>query len=145
MGLVCFEGGTRGIYEQDLPGPSVSMPAVIGTEGKIKTGKDGVILLQKDDSDGWKEITPTAVKTNQYDELIDWIEGTVPDHRGNGRQARYTMEIMMAIYESLRIKSVVVMPLKTRDNPLEMMVNDGTLPVLVEGRYDIRAPFDDQK
>jgi len=29
------------------------------------------------------------------------------------------MEIMMAIYESLRIKNVVKMPLKTRELPLE--------------------------
>jgi hypothetical protein len=84
------------------------------------------------------------VGTDQYQELIDWIEGKVDKHRGNGRQARYTMEIMMAIYESLRIKNVVTMPLETRESPLELMVEEGTLPVLEEGRYDIRAPFPEQ-
>ena len=33
MGLVCFEGGARGIYEGDLPEPNVSMPKIAGTEG----------------------------------------------------------------------------------------------------------------
>ena len=37
MGLVCFEGGARGIYEGDLPEPSVSMPNIAGTEGQIVT------------------------------------------------------------------------------------------------------------
>lgn len=144
MGLICFEGGTRGIYEGDLPGPGVSMPTVTGTEGKIKSGKGGV-LLHDDKVGGWQEITPPPVKTNQFQDLIDWIEGKIPDHRGSGRQARYTMEIMMAIYESLRIKNVVVIPFETRESPLDLMVKDGTLPVLKEGRYDIRAPFPEQK
>ena len=54
------------------------------------------------------------------------------------------MEIMMAIYESLRIKNVVNMPLETKESPLELMVQDGTLPVLKEGRYDIRRAFPEQ-
>jgi len=51
---------------------------------------------------------------------------------------------MMAIYESLRIKDVVHIPMETKELPLELMVNDGTLPVLVEGKYDLRKPFDGQ-
>jgi len=145
MGLVCFEGGTRGIYEEDLPEEKVTMPTITGTEGKIKMGEGGTILLQNDKVAGWREITPPPVETDQYQELIDWMEGKIPDHRSNGRQARYTMEIMMAIYESLRTKSVITMPLETKESPLELMVADGTLPVLEEGRYDIRAPFPEEK
>jgi predicted dehydrogenase len=145
MGLVCFEGGARGIYEGDLPEPRVTFPRVTGTEGKIKTGEGGVVLLQNDKVSGWQEITPPPAETDQFQELIDWMEGKIPEHRSSGRQARYTMEIMMAIYESLRIKNVVIMPLKTKKSPLDLMVEDGTLPVLKEGRYDIRAPFPEQK
>lgn len=145
MGLVCFEGGTRGIYEGDLPEAKVTMPTITGTEGKIKSGKDGTILLQNDKSAGWKEITPSPVETDQYQELIDWMEGKIPDHRGNGRQARYTLEIMLAFYESLRIKNVVTMPMENKESPLDIMVEDGTLPVLEKGRYDIRTPFPEEK
>ena len=145
MGLVCFEGGTRGIYEGDLPEPGLSMPAVTGTAGKINTGEGGAVLLHDDKTGGWQEITPAPVETNQFQELIDCIEGKIPEHRSNGRQARYTMEIMLAIYESLRIKDIVKMPLETKENPLDMMVENGALPVLKEGRYDIRAPFSEQK
>ena len=51
---------------------------------------------------------------------------------------------MMAIYESLRIKNVVNIPMETKELPLELMVNDGTLPVLEAGRYDLRTPFEGQ-
>ena len=61
-----------------------------------------------------------------------------------GKQARGTMEIMMAMYETMRIKNIVKMPLETKESPLEMMVADGTLPVLQEGRYDLRSPFPGQ-
>ena len=145
MGLVCFEGGTRAIYEGDLPDPPVSMPRITGSEGQIRMGEDGVILLQNNQASGWQAITPPPEPKNQYQELIDWIEGRVDEHRSTGHQARYTMEIMMAIYESLRIKSVVTMPLQTEESPLELMIADGTLPVLEEGRYDIRRPFPEQQ
>ena len=144
MGLICFEGGARGVYEGDLPGPRITLPLVTGSEGTIKAGEDGLLLLRTEADCGWREITPPPVETTQYQELLDWIEGKIPEHRSSGRQARYTMEIMMAIYESLRIKSVVPMPLTTRDSPLELMVADGTLSVLHEGRYDLRAPFPEQ-
>ena len=145
MGLVCFEGGTRGLYESDLPEPSVPIPLISGTEGRITEGADGEILLQNEKVSGWQKIQPRLEETNQYQELTDWMEGQIPEHRSSGRQARYTMEIMMAIYESLRIKNVVIMPLETRESPLELMVADGTLPILKEGRYDIRRPFPEQK
>ena len=144
MGLVCFEGGARGIYEGDLPEPSVSHPKIAGTEGQIRNGPDGTLLLQNGDAKGWQTITPPPQTKNQYDEFIEWIEGEIPDHRGSGVQARYTLEIMMAIYESLRIKDVVHIPMETKELPLELMVNDGTLPVLVEGKYDLRKPFEGQ-
>ncbi len=145
MGLVCFEGGTRGIYEGDLPESKVTVPLVTGTEGKIKIGEGDVVLLQNDKVAGWKEITPPPVETNQFQELIDWMEGKVPDHRNNGQTARCTLEIMLAFHESLRIKNVVTMPMENKGSPLDMMVEDGTLPVLVEGRYDIRKPFPQEK
>lgn len=85
------------------------------------------------------------METDQYQELIDWMEEKIPDHRGNGRQARYTLEIMLAFYESLRIKNVVMMPMETKESPLDMMVEDGTLPVIKPGRYDIRTPFPEER
>jgi predicted dehydrogenase len=145
MGLICFEGGARATYEGDLPEPRPIYPEIIGTEGKIKVGEGGKILLHTDQEAGWREIDPPPVETDQYQELFDWIEGKIPEHRSTGYQARYTLEIMMAIYESLRIKDVVRLPLETRESPLEIMVADGTLPVLKEGRYDLRAPFPEEQ
>ena len=50
----------------------------------------------------------------------------------------------MGIFESLRTRNVVTMPLQTRECPLDLMIADGSLPVLVEGRYDLRRPFPEE-
>jgi predicted dehydrogenase len=149
MGLVCFEGGARGVYEGDLPEPGVPMAVVYGTEGQIQAESGGVrpsgqVLLQNNDRAGWQEIEPPPVEVTQYDEFVAWLDGDIEEHRSSGVQARYTLEIMMAIYESLRIRGVVELPLTTRECPLDLMIDDGTLPVREAGRYDLRAPFPDQ-
>jgi predicted dehydrogenase len=145
MGLICFSNGARLIIECDLPGPEfpvgLNTPLVYGSEGMMIPLNDRLLLLTR--RGGWREMTfmdGGDGLLKHLDELIRWIEGEVDDHRCSGRQARYTMEIMMAIYESLRIKGLVRMPLKTKDNPLEMMIKDGTLPVEKPGKYDIRIP-----
>jgi len=102
------------------------------------------MLLNNKDTD-WQIITPRAPETDQHTELLDWLDGKIETHRNNGHVAYKTMEIMMAIYESLRIKNVVMLPFQTRENPLDLMVESDILPVLKPGRYDIRAPFPEQK
>jgi hypothetical protein len=46
---------------------------------------------------------------------------------------------MMALYESARLKEVTRLPLQTRANPLDLMVETGDLPFLRPGKYDIRS------
>jgi predicted dehydrogenase len=144
MGLICFEGGIRGVYESDLPEPGLQGDTVYGSEGQIKRGSEGTLLLLNGQTAGWQRIVPPAVPTDQFQEFVDWLDGTVPGHRSSGCEARVTMEIMMAIYESLRIRDVVRLPLQTRENPLDLLVEEGTLPVKQPGRYDIRAPFPEE-
>jgi len=74
----------------------------------------------------------------QTRELIEWIEGG-PEHRGSGRKARDTVEVMMAMYESARQNKVIHLPLQEKEYPLEMMIKEGKLPVEEPGRYDIRG------
>lgn len=149
MGVVCFDNGARMEFESDLPGPQISglknWPLVIGTEGQIKLdSSDKLTLINKD---GYQEIKATDEDKGRggllahLDELLEWIEGKRDNHRCSGNQAFYTTEIMMSIYESLRTKGLVSMPLKTRSSPLKAMLEEGTLSVEKPGKYDIRIPY----
>jgi hypothetical protein len=44
-----------------------------------------------------------------------------------------------AVYESARCHEKVIMPVRTRVNPLDLMVESGHLAPERPGRYDIRA------
>lgn len=93
------------------------------------------IDLQLEDGD--KEIGGNT-NANQVRELIAWIEGG-PEHRGSGHQARITVEIMMAIYESARRHGVIRFPLTQREYPLDLMIAEGKLPIETQGGRDIRG------
>lgn len=143
--LLCFEGGARGTYESDMPGPDLNRHIVYGEDGTVKRGPSGSVLLLNSESGGWKQLPSPPVNTNQYLEFIEWMDGERETHRNEGKVAATTLEILMACYESVRVQGVVSFPLETRENPLDLVVETGKVPVEVEGRYDIRAPFPEQK
>ena len=69
------------------------------------------------------------------DELVAWMEGG-PEHRNVAREALVTQQIMMAIYQSARLRERIEPPYDLRECPLESMIAAGELPF--EGEpYDI--------
>jgi len=151
MGLIYFKNGVRGIIENDTPisdeekkmrVEAESFDFIYGTDGMLHTTRGGgreSLYLLNNETTGWREVGLQPSEANQYSELIDWIEGR-GGHRNDARQARYTIEIMMAIYESVRTKGLVRMPLVAKENTLRLLIDEGALPVEKPGKYDIRLP-----
>jgi predicted dehydrogenase len=166
MGLIQFRGGAQALVECDLTGTSnVENYTVRGSDGLLEVKQREVRLLRgsftndaeaatsravdpapsraaSDDirKDGW-EVIDTGYENPwiaQARSLVAWVEGA-PSHRGDGRQARATLAILMAIYQSAREHAVVRMPLDEAESPLARMIAEGKLPVRQPGRYDIRA------
>lgn len=137
-GIICFAGGTRGIVESDIPASSApDVGALIyGTEGLLKLSGNA-LYIQNAEGAGWRQLNAPP-QSNQFAELIGWIEGVTGGHRNEAKHGRATVEIMMGLYESVRTKGLVRMPLETKESPLVLMINDGTLPVEKPGKYDIR-------
>lgn len=140
-GIVAFEGGARLVLETDLPEPETpgAGASVYGTEGALTMGREGLRLLNAQ-TGGWQDIPaePSDVGAAQAAELIDWMEGRVDMHRNAAETNRTTIEILMALYESARSRGPVAFPLPSGPSPLREMIRDGTLPVTVPGKYDIR-------
>jgi UDP-N-acetyl-2-amino-2-deoxyglucuronate dehydrogenase len=149
IGLVHFDSGLELLIESDLEreGAGAGYFQITGTEGMLDV-KETELRLFNAETAGWKEIDLNlqegqkaiggATNAAQIRELIAWLEGG-PEHRGSGRQARVTVEIMMAIYESARRHSRVPLPMEQKAYPLEKMMDEGKLPVEVDGWYDIRG------
>jgi predicted dehydrogenase len=140
MGLIQFRGGAQALIQCDLGGgANVENYTVRGSDGLLEVGQRELRLL-RGAGGGW-EVIETGYDEPwiaQARELIAWLEGG-PTHRGQGRQARATLEILMAIYQSARAHEVVRMPLTVTESPLDLMIAEGKLPVEQPGRYDIRA------
>jgi predicted dehydrogenase len=139
LGLMQFRGGAQALVECDLTGTAqVENYSIRGTEGVLDV-KQRELRLLRGGGAGWEEID-TGYEDPwvcQAREMVTWIEGT-SGHRGEGRQARATLEILMAIYQSARDHEVVRTPLSVRANPLDLMAEEGKLPISEPGRYDIR-------
>jgi hypothetical protein len=128
---------------------------VFGTEGMIDFNTQECRLLNASTGGAWKVHRPDGRffkleeqgrrfewvegGAGQADELADWVEGKVETHRNNGMNGFKALEMLHAVYESARCHEKVIMPLQTRLNPLDLMIDSGHLAPQRPGRYDIRA------
>jgi predicted dehydrogenase len=152
MGLVHFGGSLQFFIQSDLWDRNCDAGKffIRGTEGMLHV-TETVLKMFNAETQGWKSIDlglkegDQAIGGNtnaaQTRELIEWIEGG-SESRGSGRIARDTVEIMMAMYESARLNMTITLPLKEKDYPLELMINEGKLALEDEERYDIRGFLD---
>jgi predicted dehydrogenase len=147
LGQGCRVIGTDGIMELDttrppddqipsdapmyMPeGPSARYNTEIGTVRYIGRDTSGWVSVEAPWHDPW---------AHQCQEAIDWVEGRIAEPISRGERGRAVQEIMMALYESARKKQRIYLPLKTRVNPLRLMVEEGDLPVEWPGTYERRA------
>jgi predicted dehydrogenase len=92
-------------------------------------------------SNGWQAIEApwSDCWANQCQEAINWVEGKIDQPISGADHAFAVQEIMMALFESARKRQRIYLPLKTRVNPLSLMVKDGDLPIEWPGRYERRS------
>jgi predicted dehydrogenase len=128
---------------------------VYGSAGMIAFSTTEVRLLNAETGGTWRTEHPDGRffrldeqgrrfewlegATAQADELADWIEGRIETHRNCGENGYQALEMIHAVYESARCHEKVVLPLETRVNPLDAMVESGHLAPQRLGRYEIRA------
>ena len=138
-GFLLFEGGVQATFQTDLIPGSAQWAFVQGTEGMMDFD-DGWIRLFNAKTNGWQDLP--VPESNpfvlQAEELVGWIEDRCV-HRGQAENGMWTIYMMLGVYESARRHEVVRMPLQTRVNPLDLMVESGDLPVERPGWYDIRS------
>jgi predicted dehydrogenase len=111
-------------------GPSARYNYEIGTVRYFGPATNGWQTVQAPWHDPW---------AHQCQETIDWVEGRLEHPISSSDRGRAVEEVMMALFESARKKQRIYLPLKTRVNPLVLMVENGDLPVEWPGAYERRA------
>jgi predicted dehydrogenase len=74
----------------------------------------------------------------QATEFARWVEGEIKNYRNDAINGYKALEMVHAVYESARTYSRVTIPMENTENPLRLMIESGQLPVVSEGKYDIR-------
>lgn len=139
--------GTQGIMEMGTDRPPNdqlrSDGAMWQPEGSSAKYNDewGWARYLSSSTGGWTKVEAPwqDAWVNQCQEAVDWVDGKVAEPQSSAKNAYATQEIMMALYESARLRQRIDLPLKTRVNPLQLMVDSGNLPVEHPGPYEIRA------
>jgi predicted dehydrogenase len=155
IGVFEFDGGARAMILADVAPSFFQGAQIFGSDGQINLTTEEVQLLNAETQGAWRSQRPdgrfftVAAEGEDFEwleggaaqaaELADWITGAVPTHRGRAENGYKALEMIHAIYESARCHERVVMPLQTRVNPLDLMVDSGHLAPQRPGAYDIRA------
>lgn len=147
LGQGCRVIGTDGIMELSTTRhPDEQIPSdapMYMPEGKSAgyNYEIGTVRYLNSSSNGWQEVEAGwhDCWAHQCQEAIDWIEGNVEKPISDAERARAVQEVMMALFESARKRQRIHLPLKTKVNPLKLMVENGDLPVEWPGRYELRA------
>jgi predicted dehydrogenase len=159
LALIGLEGGAHILLQGGFASPyrTGQGARVVGTEGLMELGtsrppneelrSDGAMWQPEgssakyNDEWGWARYLNAASGgwVHQCQEAVDWVEGKVTDPLSSAAKAYATQEVMMALYESARKRQRIDLPLKTRVNPLQLMIEKGDLPVEWPGAYEQRA------
>jgi predicted dehydrogenase len=150
-----FRSGARACILSQVT-PTVYQGArLFGSAGMIDFSTTEVRLLNAETGGEWRTERPDGRffkldeqgsrfewlegAAAQAGELADWIDGRVERHRNCGENGYKSLEMIHAVYESARCHEKVVLPMQTRVNPLDEMVESGHLAPQRLGRYEIRA------
>jgi predicted dehydrogenase len=155
VGVFHFACGAMALLLSDVT-PTVYQGALIyGSEGMINMTTMDLQLLNRATGGKWETHAPDGqfykvaelgdrfewqeAGASQAVELADWIEGKREDFRNEGMNGLKALQMVHAVYESARMHEKVLLPMETRYNPLDLMVESGHLAPQRPGPYDIRA------
>ncbi len=146
VGVIGYADDVEGIIENEMNARYEVGATIYGTAGIIEVNDNNLRYLTAEGK-GWQTFTPSEgqlpgfgrAHIDQAYGIVEWLEGRDENYRGQAKQGRAAMEIMMAVYESARCHERIQLPLITRANPLDVAVESGVIPVTRPGAYDERA------
>ena len=152
VAIYAFEGGSQASILCDVTPRFYQGAKIYGTEGIIDVTTTGLRVMTAS-GPGWEEHMPEPrwskpeepgfeyleAVTAQAFELAYWVRGKIETHRGEATHGYKALQMIHGVYESARCHEKVSLPLKTRVNPLNLMVESGHLEPQRPGKYEIRA------
>ncbi len=154
IGVFHFTCGAVALILSDVT-PMVYQGALIyGTDGMLNMTTNDLQVLNSETKGRWETRVPDGQFYKYADlgdrfewqeagaaqalEMADWIEDK-GSFRNEGMNGLKALQMVHAVYESARMHEKVLLPMETRANPLDVMIDSGHLAPLRPGHFDIRA------
>ena len=132
IGRVGYANGVVGLIELGERADQAFAFKLVGTDGIIEINRPDspkLKVLSGFRQRGWYAPDLPAIHStfhSEIEELIEVIEGRAV-HRGNARNGRRALEIIMGIFESSRVRTALDFPITARDFVLERMIREGVI------------------
>ena len=127
VGRICYKNGVRATVELGEFALQAWQFHIIGADGMMDVNLPGgpPIRFMSADTSGWTipDIQPCDPREAEMVELIAAIEEK-REHLSSGKIGRNSLEIIMAIFESSRNRSLINLPVRVKENPLEIMARE---------------------
>lgn len=143
--LMEFDNNVRVVWESGMHSPNLYKRPdgghgwceihILGSTGEIRVSDTYIQHRLRGDVEwtrlSWREEGnqaefDAAMFAGELGELARCIE-TGAEHQLSGRGGRKALEMLMAIYESARLRTMVTIPLQQAENPLALMIKSGEL------------------
>ena len=127
LGYFKFANNIRGVIESGHDtAPGYHHIFCYGTEGEIELAAPGEPMIrQRTSSTNGKWVSPDLPpEISPVKDMVVALDMDRP-HRSSGEQGLATLELLMAIYESSRLRERVYLPLEEPESPLTLMVEAG--------------------
>lgn len=155
IGLFHFTKGAIALLLSDVTNIVYQGALIYGSDGMINMTTRDLQLINAETGGRWQLHEPDGrfhklaehgddlewfeAPAAQMTELAEWILGERQDFRGDATNGYKALQMIHAVYESARMHEKVLLPMQTRQNPLDLMVESGHLAPMRPGSYDIRA------
>jgi predicted dehydrogenase len=135
LGHWAYDDGVRGVIETgDGAAPEGAPVRLVGTDGRIEvdSSREGAQALRYRGvgTDGWETAPQRHQGASDVELAIEHVVQSLDrdvEPELSARRALAATEVLFGIYESSRRRGRVEFPLTVEDNPLEAMVEDGSL------------------
>ena len=140
LSTIEFDGGIVGEIETGHSDARVFRIEVEGTEGSL-TVVPGALVVRGEKKGFDVEHATADCRLRQFREFVRWVKGKQPTYGATYEPASATAEIVLALYESARVKGPVSLPLQNRGDVIRQ-----TYPMPVLEAEDAREtpPIDSQ-
>jgi dTDP-4-amino-4,6-dideoxygalactose transaminase/predicted dehydrogenase len=121
IGEIFFEGGIRFEFQTGDSSPALFLIRVEGTTGALE------ITLQDLKVTGCRSPRVPAdqnYRRTQFTEFLRWVKGQRADYLANAEQGSRSTELVLALYESARLRAAVELPLVNRGDVIRQLYPD---------------------